>query len=458
MPHHLDSKSHSLPMANLRLSLLDGLLFALMVGFGESYILAFAVALGTSEAKVGILASVPLLLGAVLQLTSPYGVRRIGSHKKWVLFTAVIQSLAFLPLIVAGIIGKGSFELILICSTVYWGAGFATGPAWNTWIGNMVPRNAAARFFSSRHRITQYGILFGLAIAGICLRFYKQDGSLWVFSLLFGLAFAARMLSVFAMSRQKSDVESSHSPTPEGFRKMIWELVEHTPYRSLYMFLFLFYISAFLSAPFVTPYLLSELKFTYSQYMVAVAALLIGKIVALPLARQLIEKRGVKVAFLVGAFGVTPGPMLWSVSNDFYFMLALQFTSGAFWTFFEVALNLIFFDRIKSHQKTTALTIYNLFNASAIVIGSSLGGWVLAHYGEGLLGYDRIFLLSTVARGFFALFLIQVPSLFIQRIPVLYRIFVVREGVSLSLRAFLESSVDLHSKPETSGSPVKKVS
>ncbi len=33
--------------------------------------------------------------------------------------------------------------------------GLATGPAWNTWIGTIVPRSVRARFFSRRSRVSQ---------------------------------------------------------------------------------------------------------------------------------------------------------------------------------------------------------------------------------------------------------------------------------------------------------------
>jgi hypothetical protein len=53
-----------------------------MVGFGETYPPAFVLAVGLGEIMAGLIASVPLLAGGLMQLASPAGVRILGSHKR----------------------------------------------------------------------------------------------------------------------------------------------------------------------------------------------------------------------------------------------------------------------------------------------------------------------------------------------------------------------------------------
>src|SRR5579872_6923159 len=55
---------------NLRNSVSDGAAFAVTVGIGETYFPAFVLALGMGEIASGLIASVPLLLGAFLQMVS----------------------------------------------------------------------------------------------------------------------------------------------------------------------------------------------------------------------------------------------------------------------------------------------------------------------------------------------------------------------------------------------------
>ncbi|MFM8326416.1 MAG: hypothetical protein ACKN9U_16270, partial [Pirellulaceae bacterium] len=66
--------------ANLARSAADGGFFGLMVGLGETYIPAFALAIGMGEVVSGWIVSIPILLGGLLQTISPWAIRRLGSY------------------------------------------------------------------------------------------------------------------------------------------------------------------------------------------------------------------------------------------------------------------------------------------------------------------------------------------------------------------------------------------
>ncbi|MEI6255422.1 MAG: hypothetical protein WCQ77_02145, partial [Planctomycetota bacterium] len=75
MPAPFTPRSFSrgiVPRAGLRrdlwVSTADAAAFSLMVGFGETYIPAFALALGLGPVAAGMMASVPVLVGAIFQL------------------------------------------------------------------------------------------------------------------------------------------------------------------------------------------------------------------------------------------------------------------------------------------------------------------------------------------------------------------------------------------------------
>ena len=71
--------------------------FALMAAVGETYFPAFALAAGLGSIASGLVVTLPLLLGAVLQLFIPRFLPRVGSHRKWVLFFTALQGLRFCP-------------------------------------------------------------------------------------------------------------------------------------------------------------------------------------------------------------------------------------------------------------------------------------------------------------------------------------------------------------------------
>ena len=79
--------------ADLNAMLRDGVAFSFMVGIGESYLAPFAMALGRSDVTAGLITTVPMLAGAVLQLATPAAVGVLSSHKRWVVLCAGLQAL-----------------------------------------------------------------------------------------------------------------------------------------------------------------------------------------------------------------------------------------------------------------------------------------------------------------------------------------------------------------------------
>ena len=69
---------------DLRLLNADAFAWAVMTGCGEAYFVAFGLAAGLGEVTSGLLATVPLLIGAAVQMVSPWGIRRCGSLRTWI--------------------------------------------------------------------------------------------------------------------------------------------------------------------------------------------------------------------------------------------------------------------------------------------------------------------------------------------------------------------------------------
>jgi MFS family permease len=427
------SQKSSKPKSGIQLSLIDALLFALMVGLGETYFSAFAAAGKLNHILVGLVASLPLLTGATLQLMSPWCLRRFRSYKNWVVLSAFTQALAFIPLIFSGLFENLSFILILISTSIYWGAGFAASPSWNSWMTHLIPKNERAPYISKRLRITQYGIVVGLCLGGIALQLTKKSNNLHMFAFLFLIAAGSRLISALTLMKMPFKAAwFSELPMP-SLRKAISDVQkdfrDKNKFSSLFIFLFIFYITIFISSPFVIPFLLLQLKYSWFEFMMAQLALFAGKIWFLPIAKNLIEKKGVRFAFVFGAAGIAPLPALWPLCHNFLPAVLLQFVSGIFWSSFEASLALIFLDRLNPEHKTATLSLYNFINALAIVVGSLIGGQLLYWWGENSSSYHSIFIGGATLRVLAVVPLLQFPEVWIQKVPSIFRILLPREGV-----------------------------
>ncbi|HEV2970948.1 MAG TPA: MFS transporter [Pirellulales bacterium] len=383
---------------DLQAIMADGAACSVMIGIGENYLAPFALALGMGEVIAGLITSVPFLAGAVLQMISPAAIRRLGSHRRWVVACVVCQALSFLPLAVAAVIGTIPVAVLFLLAAVYWGSGMASGPAWSSWVDTLIPERIRARYFGRRARLGQAGTLIGFAGGGLWLQYSDWlESPLAAFAILFLIAAVCRFISAALLSSQsepRRPIEGAHEARP---RDMIHRL-RHAGDGRLLVYLWAMQAAAQVASPFFTPFLLGTLHFSYAKFMLVVSTSLLAKAVALPTLGALAERFGAMRLLWIGGLIVIPLPTLWIISQATPFLLAIQLAAGAAWATYELGAFLLFFEAIDARQRIGMLTLYNLGYAAATVAGSLIGGAILAVMGENQAGYLVVFAASCAAR------------------------------------------------------------
>lgn len=386
---------------NLRASSADGASFGGMVGLGETYFAAFALAMGLGEVAAGLVASLPVMTGGVMQMISLRAVRWVGSEKRWILICASLQALAFVPLVVAALFGSISLATLFLIASIYWGAGLATGPAWSAWIETVVPAGVRMRYFASRSRLAQLTTLTGFLLGGVALTLGRQFDRVTVaFALMFAAASLLRFLSVFWLSRHHS-----LEPVVRGSRLSPRDNGSLPPGRAswvhggrLLVFLVVLQGMVQLSGPFFTPYMLKQLEFSYVQYVGLISISFVTKALSLPAWAHLSKRTSAKFLLWVGAIGLVPLSALWIVSDRFLWLVAVQMISGVLWAAYELGFFLMFFEVLPKERRIRMLTVYNLANSSAIFVGASVGAWILWLGNASLGSYWMLFGLSSAGR------------------------------------------------------------
>lgn len=383
---------------DLRISIGDCLACSVMIGIGETYLPAFALALGTGQVVAGLIASVPIFAGAVLQLVAPAAVAWLGSNRRWVVGCASVQALSFVPLLATALVGHISTALLFLLAAVYWASGMASTPAWNHWIDTLVPQRIRARYMGRRSRFGQAGILLGFAGGGLALEFGELLGRpLWAFAMLFLVAAVCRFVSAGFLSVQSEPLHLRRRRASSGLRSAIGRLRTQRDGRLL-VYLWGMQMAAQTAAPFYAPFMLGLLKFSYIKYMLIVSAALITKAVALPTLGKLAHRFGARRLLAFGGLAVIPLSTLWIMSQATGFLLTVQVGSGICWAAYELGTLLMCFEAVDRRQRIGMLTLYNLGFAGATVAGALCGGAVLALCGQQRFGYFAIFGLSAVAR------------------------------------------------------------
>ena len=383
---------------DLRAIVGDGVAFSVMVGTGESYIPAFALAAGLGEITAGLVATLPMLVGAAFQLVTPAAVRRLGSQRRWVVLCASAQAASFAPLLIAALAGRLSRPVLFFSAALYWGFGMATGSAWITWMTQIVPKRIRSRFFALRARWSQVAVLAGLIAGGASLQLWgDSQRPLLLFAVLFGTALLARAVSARFLASQSEPeglAEGSLRISPGAF----WEIFRNPAHGRLLLYLIWIQMGVHVSAPYFTPFMLGPLKLSYGEYAVLTGVAFVARIAAMPALGSLAHRAGSQRLLWVASLGIVPLPAMWLITQHFAWLLVVQIAAGVAWGAFELATLLVFFDHIPDTRRTSVLSMFNLANALAVVIGAGAGALLFRSFGPELSGYAVLFAVSSCLR------------------------------------------------------------
>lgn len=361
---------------SLRYSILDGSAHAVMQGLGEVFLLPFAIALGAGRLVVGLMASLPPFAGAVVQLGSLPVLRRIRSRKALVLRAASLQGLIWLPVsLLAMTRPRDTAGWLLALAVGYFAAGSFVGPAWNSWMGELIEPQSRGAYFARRNQWISLFQFAALVSGGLALHGLTRHGREFTgYAILFGAAFVARMVSVRFLSRMG---EGSYTPPGPEQEFTFLEFLRRSPRSNFARFVFyvaLVQAAANIAAPFFSVYLLRDLGFSYFQYTAAAVVVTLAQYVCLHNWGTLSDRFGNrKVLALTGLF-VGAFPLLWMVSTHFYWILLCQTAAGFIWAGFNLSANNFIFDAVTPPKRARCVAYFSFLSQSGVLAGALLGG------------------------------------------------------------------------------------
>ena len=394
---------------DLRAITSDGVFYSVMVGLGETYVPAFVLALGYGARASALITTLPMLVGALAQLAAPYGAARVGSYRRWVVACARLQAACFLPLAAAALGAPLGLVALFAVMSAYWGFSLSTGPAWNAWVETLVPSERRARFFATRSRLANAGLLGSLLAASLAL-FGARGTSreLPLFAALFCCAALARFASASSLARQSERpglVRGHEALSPHG----VWRRLRGTREARLLAAMLGLTFGTYIAAPFFVPYMLGPVGLDYTEFTIVTAIVFVARMAAAPVLGRIVHRVGSPRLLVVGAIAVTPLPALWLVSHDFVWLLVVQVLSGIAWGAYEYATLLTFFERLDARSRTSVLSLYNAANASAMLGGNLVGALAFGAFAASVGDYALVLAISSVARLAAVPFLRQPP-------------------------------------------------
>jgi MFS family permease len=373
-------------------SIKDAASVSITGGLGDNYISAYAVALGASPFQIGLLSSLPTLLGTFIQLFTSRLMEKI-SRKEILSKATLFQSLFWLPIIFVSIFYiKGislSPLLLIIFYTIYAMLGNFASPAWVSWIGDLVKKEELGRFFGKRNSIAGICSLIGIVLGGLVLNFFqkkfssKQNFVFFGFFIIFFLAMFFRLLSRYFVLKQYEPEFKFERKYYFSFKDFLLKAYQGD-FGRFALFLAVFMFATNISAPFYTVYMLKDLQFSYFQFMMIIVSASIASVLFMPLWGKFIDEYGNIYTLQITSLMIPLICFLWPLSIVFsfpaklYFLFLANFFSGFSWAGFNLACGNYLYESVSPQKRSLCTAYSSILNGLGIVLGASLGGYLVS--------------------------------------------------------------------------------
>jgi len=395
---------------SLKYSIADATFYSIMVGFGESFLSTFAIFLKASNIQLGLLGSLPQTLGSLFQLLSNRLIKFFDSRKRFVCIGALLQGLMYLPIALVFYFGALKLSYLIAFACLYWIFGMIIGPAWNSWMGDLVPEKERGAYFGRRNMIAGFASFVALLIGGYILQHFSADAKTEYagFAIILGIALISRVVSFIYLTRK---YEPKYRIAEEAQFSFV-DFVKQARFRNygrFVIYLSLMNFAVYLAAPFFAAYMLYDLKLDYMTFTIINAAAIITKHLSMPVWGRMSDQFGRKKILSLTGFLVPFIPLLWLFSENVVYLILIQFYAGFIWAGFEIASFSFVFDTTTPEKRATCVAYYNVLNGIALFIGAIAGSIIVKYNSVFWSKYLLVFLISFILR--YAVSFIFVPKL-----------------------------------------------
>lgn len=355
----------------------DGVYYSIMAGIGEGYISPFAIFLKATNSQIALLASIPPLLGALVQIISVNILNQMKDRMTVILTGVIAQALTWIPILLLPFLFKPYAPYLLIISvTAYFVFGNLATPAWNSLMGDIVPEKTRSTYFGYRNKMMSIFTLGALSLGGLILHGTEKLGNPWTgFSFLFAAGLTARLISAYCLSRMSNPPYKIDDKDDFGLIEFFADF-RRSSFVRFVVYTGLMHLSVMVAAPFFSVYMLRDLRFSYLQFMLVSAMAVLVQYFTLHNWGKFGDKFGNRMILVITGFTLPLVPVLWLFSANFYYILLIQMLAGFSWAGFSLSMGNFIFDAIPQPRRARSVAIFNVLNAIGIFSGAAIGGWL----------------------------------------------------------------------------------
>lgn len=366
-----------------RRSIKEGIFATMKMSFGNHYISPFAVAIQMSSPMIAMMTSFSGLLGPLSQMFSSRLMEKY-SRKRIVVRAVFFETLMWIPFIAIAILfSRGILSsllplILLMTFSIYVILSNIAGPAWFSWMGDIVDEEFRGRWFAKRNLILGFVSVVLAVSASYFLDFFKtREIAMYGFAILFALAFLGRLMSWKMFHKQyepKIKLKKGYYISFTKFLLQAWKnnFGKFVIFRSALAF------ASSISGPFLAVYLLRHLDLNYKTYMIVIFAGTVFALFVLNLWGKIADRFGNYKVLCITSFFIPLVPILWILHpSPIYLIIVPSIIGGVAWAGFNLSATNFIYDNVQKSQRGIAVSYYNMLIGIGIFLGAGLGALLI---------------------------------------------------------------------------------
>lgn len=404
-----DPRIHS----SLIYSIVDGILWAIMFGFCENYIVPFIFIFKATSFMASFVQGI-LFLGVFCgQLLGPWLIKIVGQRKLLSVISVRIQGICIFFIILIAYITKSPLLIILL----FFVSATATNsgaPGWLSWMNDIIPNKTRGVYWSIRNRFIGFTQFVSIIIAGIFLYIFKKFEMEFIgYCILFVIGAAARFSCSFFLNKQYEPpiikIESSNEFKFNIFLQKLFD----TNFGKFALFQFLMAFSVNIMSSVINVHLVESLHFNYIQFMCVSLVFMAASFISVTYWGPNSDRYGNYVILFITSISLPVLSFIWVFNKNFYIILLTQAFSGFIWSGFNLCTQNFIFDAVRKENISKIFAYYNILANFSAFLGSLLGS-ILTIYTKLVElpfftsnNFELIFILSGLLRIVVFLFFIK---------------------------------------------------
>lgn len=401
----------------LAASVRDAILWSLMFGLAENYVLPFAILFGAQAIHTSLIQGIGQLGVAAAQFFGAEYILKHPNRQRLCIIGNIIHASSWLVVFFGALVFRNPWVILVAYAIGLFATSFP-GPGWISWMNDLVPEDIRGAYWGKRNNIS--GIIQFVAImsSGIFLAWAKPlDFTLPAFGIMFSLAFAFRFSSIWVLKRQYEP--PMEIPPPQEvlkFRSFVLGLPKN-PFGRFVIFSILTTFAVNIMNPVVSVYLLNTLQVDYFSYTMITMASMVMSFLAMSYWGPLTDRFGNYRILMVTAVLLPFLAVAWAIFKAPPALIAVQLVNGFVWAGFNLSTTNYIFDSVSKAHMAKNMAFFQCLNNVCAFLGSLTGGALslvtpMLDIGQLFQGtrLEWIFLLSGLLRALVIILLLKTFS------------------------------------------------